>query len=345
MVNMRKYRRKYSLTDKYHRNLETGLVLSGGGAKGAYQAGVIKGLLKMGIKFDLVTGSSIGAFNAVLLAEFIKKGLSSREIGDGMEEAWMKVDNFLTLNWSGFLNNFFNPCKISSIFSNKIVKAVLNSYIPVKRRFSDYRDCQLSVTGTNLNRKKLRIFDYNSDIAVIEAVLGSMAFPVAFPAVNIEGDNYIDGGALCNAPLREAIMWGTSDIYVVFLSPLDQIEDGYEDGKVHPQYSALEVIAEFIDMAFGQLLYGDLHRTEQLNGLIKLLNQYESSLPAGFLAEMRKLYGLKHHNNSKMISINKIAPAQELDPPGIGGFNNKKVIEELIKKGERDSRQLFKKRK
>ena len=56
---------------------------------------------------------------------------------------------------------------------------MLSYYIPAERRFSDYRECQLSVTATNLTRKCGHIFDFNSEVPVVEAVLASMAYPVA----------------------------------------------------------------------------------------------------------------------------------------------------------------------
>ena len=45
------------------------LVLSGGGAKGAYQIGVWKALKKLGVKFDIVTGTSVGALNGTLIVQ------------------------------------------------------------------------------------------------------------------------------------------------------------------------------------------------------------------------------------------------------------------------------------
>lgn len=49
--------------------MKTALVLSGGGAKGAYEAGCIRALQEMGYEFDLVCGTSIGALNGLLVAQ------------------------------------------------------------------------------------------------------------------------------------------------------------------------------------------------------------------------------------------------------------------------------------
>ena len=49
------------------------LVLSGGGAKGVFEAGVLKACHHTGLTFDVITGSSIGAINAVLYAEYLRR--------------------------------------------------------------------------------------------------------------------------------------------------------------------------------------------------------------------------------------------------------------------------------
>lgn len=329
---------KYRMMGKEIRPVKNALVLSGGGAKGAYQVGVIKGMLARGIKPDLVTGSSIGAFNGVLLAEFIHLGLSNTQIAKRLEGVWMKIDDFLTFNWYGILSNLFTPFDIPSIYTNKMIKRVLNSYIPRERKFSDYTSCQLSVTGTNLNKKELTVFDFNSAVPVNKAVLASMAYPVALPSVRIGKDHYIDGGALDNAPLKEAILWGARNIYVIFLKPLHLIEGGDNNGgEEREDFSALDVIEEFVDLAASKLMYGDLHKAEKLNQLIKLLNKYEKVLPRGFLSEIRRLFGLKFGDGKRIIRIVKIAPDKVLEPPGTMGFDQKEAIAELILKGERDA--------
>ncbi len=323
---------------------EVALVLSGGGAKGSYQVGVIKELLNRGTKIDLVIGSSIGAFNGALLTEFINSGLSYRQICANLEEIWMEVNSFLTFNFGGLLKNILRPLKIPSVFSNIGIKKLLNKYIPEERRFHHYTRCQLSVTGTNLDRKDLKIFDFNSEIPVNQAVLASMTFPVAFPAVEIAGDHYIDGGALDNAPLKEAILWGARQIYVVFLTPIALIEGKEEERDRCKDFSALGVIEEFIDLASNRLMYDDLKKAKKINQLLRILNRYEHGLPAEFLSEIRKLYGLKFGDGKKIIRVINLGPTQVLDPPGLMGFNRKKLLKELVIRGQRDARSLLQKK-
>lgn len=67
--------------------LRVGLVLSGGGAKGAYQAGVVKGLVEMGAQVDMVAGASIGALNGAVLA----CAGSLAEAAERLENLWMTL--------------------------------------------------------------------------------------------------------------------------------------------------------------------------------------------------------------------------------------------------------------
>lgn len=327
---------KYRKIGQEAADINTALVLSGGGARGAYQAGVIRQLLKMGISFDLLVGSSIGALNAALLAEFIYNKLDRREIAGLLEEAWYSFRNFLTLNCPGFINNLFCPFRIPSIYTNRKIRRVLSYYIPAERRFSDYRECQLSVTATNLTRKCLHIFDFNSEVPVVEAVLASMAYPVAFPAIRIGGDYYVDGGALSNAPLKEAIQWGAREIYLVFLRPMEMIIRGAYDEESY--YPALKVIEELLDLATHHLMYGDLKQAEKINKVIDLLNRYQHRLPHGFVREIQELFGLKYGRGKRVINITRIAPAVPLDPPGLRGFRNIKAIKRIMEQGEEDAR-------
>ncbi|MFY9394756.1 MAG: patatin-like phospholipase family protein [Halanaerobiales bacterium] len=322
--------------------INTALVLSGGGARGAYQAGVIRQLLEMGIDFDLLIGTSIGALNAALLAEFIYRKLDRGEIAEQMEKAWYKFGKFMTLNCPAFINNLFTPFRIPSIYTNREIKKVLQAYIPPERRFSDYRTCQLSVTGTNLSRKRLDIFDFNSEVPVDRAVLASMAYPVAFPAIRIKGDYYVDGGALSNAPLKEAIQWGAREIYLVFLRPMEMIIRGaYSDESYYP---ALKVIEELLDLATHHLMYGDLEQAEKINKVIGLINRYQQRLPVNFLRELQELFGLKYERGKRIINICRIAPEVPLDPPGLRGFDNIKVIKRIMRQGEEDTRLILSRR-
>lgn len=64
--------------------MKTGLVLSGGGAVGAYQAGVVKALAECGTQISMVSGASIGAFNGAIIAAFSRSVRSCRTPGGAL---------------------------------------------------------------------------------------------------------------------------------------------------------------------------------------------------------------------------------------------------------------------
>ncbi|MFW6381137.1 MAG: patatin-like phospholipase family protein [Bacillota bacterium] len=327
-------------------SIRTALVLSGGGAKGAYQIGVIRGLICRGIKPDLIVGSSIGAFNGALLAECIKMGLPAEDICQRLAGAWSRVGRFLRLNWEELFKKLLNlqPLALSSVYSTKEVSRLFRDYVSPGRSFHEYYESQLSVIGTNLDKKSSQVFDFNSQIAVEQAVMASMAYPVAYPSQKIGPDHYIDGGALNNAPLKEAILWGAREIYLVFLTPLSEIETGepvdpgLEDRE---QLSALEVMDRFLELAGTHLMYADFRKARRINHLLRLLNRYEPELPAGFVDELCDLFKLKKGEGKRLVKIHQIAPETTLKPPGTIGFDQDQLLQDLIKKGEQAAAALF----
>ncbi len=334
--------------------LRTALVLSGGGAKGAYQIGVIQELLKEGIFPDFIIGSSIGAFNGALTAEFIKEGFAVDRVSKELENVWKEINNFLAIDWPVIIKNFFRPQNIPSIFSNKNIKYLLNKYIADDRKFYDYKKCNLSVTTTNLDLKISKIFDYNTEVSVKKAVLASMAYPVALPVIKIGEENHIDGGVLNNTPLKEAIMLGAEQIIVIFLTPISiiktnsekQIKEFFAYKKNFSDvkssgYSALKALEELYDLATETMMYGDLKIAEKINKLLRLLYLYHDILPSEFLQELKKIYSLKKDSGKRIINIIKVAPDTILQPPGTIGFNNKCAIEDLIEKGRIDIKNVL----
>ena len=82
--------------------LKVGLVLSGGGAKGAYQVGVVKALVEMGVQVDAIAGASIGALNGAVLAA----SPSFEEGARRLAEVWRELaaESPLQPNWPSYLN-------------------------------------------------------------------------------------------------------------------------------------------------------------------------------------------------------------------------------------------------
>jgi NTE family protein len=158
----------------------TGLVLSGGGARGFAHLGVLQALNEAGIFPDVISGTSAGALIGVLYAD----GYTPEEI--------LKLMN------SSSRLDFMRPAlpregllQINGII--KILKTSLRSKI-----FEDLK-IPLYVSATDLNNGKAVYF---SEGDLFDPVIASASIPVLFQPVKIKNISYVDGGVLDNLPIK-----------------------------------------------------------------------------------------------------------------------------------------------
>lgn len=200
------------------------LVLQGGGALGAYQAGVYQGLSEAGIEPDWVIGTSIGAINAALIA-----GNAPGKRVAAMQEFWdrMRTPSYFGDAWLGALSGvianfgtvargvpgFFQPNPLAMFglhFPAGVDQAAYYTTAPLKETLSELVDLdtlnskqvRLTVGAVNARTGMMRYFDSRDMALDIAHVMASGALPPAFPAVEIEGDPYWDGGIYSNTPIE-----------------------------------------------------------------------------------------------------------------------------------------------
>lgn len=182
-------------------SVATALVFSGGGAKGAYEAGVAHVFASNGIPITLVAGSSAGAFNATLVAagqagelEELWTGLSSEQLFRLRASIWL----------SGFLPGWLTLWTLNqagSLFDVAPLRSLLEARIDLERvKRSSIR---LLVVATDLAHRRKRSFDNHT--VSYDALLASVAMPGAFPPVEVDGELLFDGGFVGRAPVIEAL--------------------------------------------------------------------------------------------------------------------------------------------
>jgi len=202
------------------------LVFQGGGALGAYQAGVYQALHESGIEPDWVIGTSIGAINASLIA-----GNEPGNRVERLEEFWrrMRRKEFRGLsNWPGLADTtsywstvlggipgFFEPNPLAFLGAHYPLgrdNAAFYSTAPLEKTLTDLVDfsliesCtpRLTVGAAQVRTSEMRYFDSGETAITTRHIMESGALPPAFPAVRIDGELYWDGGILSNTP-TEAI--------------------------------------------------------------------------------------------------------------------------------------------
>ena len=159
---------------------KTGLVLSGGGARGFAHLGVIKALNEYGIFPDVVSGTSAGAIVGSLYAD----GYAPEEI--------LKI-----MNLNGRLQYFSPTVPRGGLLQISGIEKILREKLRAKT-FSDLK-IPLYVSATDLNSGKAVYF---SEGDLILPVMASASIPVLFKPVIIPGIQYVDGGVLDNLPLK-----------------------------------------------------------------------------------------------------------------------------------------------
>ena len=214
------------------KNGKRGIVLSGGGTKGAYEIGVWRALMELSVDFQIVTGTSIGSINGALMAmgDFDKADQVWRNMvmGDLMQEPRQDKNILRTVFDAFFLTKETRRKKL-------IDGAVDNSPFP-------------DFVKENIDEEKVRASEVDYGLVTVRArdrkpfelpkaeipqgklkeyiIASSSVYPV-FPMHQIDGEYYIDGMYHDNLPIRLAESMGAEELIVVDLHQKPQ----------HPEYA------------------------------------------------------------------------------------------------------------
>ncbi|WP_235425431.1 patatin-like phospholipase family protein [Croceibacterium mercuriale] len=193
------------------------LVLGGGNALGAYQAGVYQALHEAGILPDRIVGASIGALNGgiiagnapdrrlVRLAEFWRPGLANGDWSGSLHDTWRRSWDTIGYLMAGRPGMFaplgssaFSPSP-PSIYDTRPMAAQLAQLIDLERLNSGA--IPYAATAVDLETGEEVTFDTRSGPIGIDHIRASGALPPSFPPIAIDGRLFVDGGIAANLPL------------------------------------------------------------------------------------------------------------------------------------------------
>ena len=183
-------------------------ILAGGASRGAYQAGCLKRLDEEGIVPDLIIGSSIGVCNSLVY-----------ESG-GAEALWGFWERAVSLPRVLDISLRRNPLVGNSFFSMDRLTRYVESEVDFQRVFESDREVTYIVTNVSAGHEELRGNRTEPDADRFRTVSRiGYAIPILHPLIELDGDQYCDGGFLWNVPFEYAEEWGATDIYVLSVVP------------------------------------------------------------------------------------------------------------------------------
>ena len=278
-----------------------GLMLPGGGARGSYQVGVLKGILEIMPKnvnvFPIITGTSAGAINAVVLASYahdlrlgvqrLEKFWTNLHCEDVYRTDAMMITKTIAKVIGAMLFSKLGAKAPNSLLDNTPLKKLLKRelHLPQIQQAIDKEILHgLSITASSYDTSVAKSF-YQAHSSVhawnrtrrigipekieVEHILASASLPFLFPAQLIEKEYYGDGGLRMIAPLSPAIHLGAEKILVIGTRDESPIPTPTEV----PEYPSMGALGGYmLDTIFMDTMMADLSRLKRINRTINLLN-------------------------------------------------------------------------
>ena len=264
-----------------HNPVRSALVLPGGGARGAYQVGVLKAIAEFVPRgtpnpFNILSGTSAGAVNSIVLASKAKR---YRVAVAELERVWgnfhcdqvYRTDTLTmlksSLHWlASIVMGGVLVGTPRSLLDNSPLRA-LDGIAVTAASYSSARSSSFFETdGPIRNWSRTRRAGIRTQLN-LDHIMASIAVPMIFPPVRIHDEYFGDGAMRQATPLSPAIRLGADRILVIGVR--DEIADNTpeEEGSSEPP-SFAQIAGYMLDTLFMDGLYSDLERMTRINQLL-----------------------------------------------------------------------------
>lgn len=306
-----------------------GLILSGGGARAAYQVGVLKAIHKILPKnsanpYDIIAGTSAGAINSVALASYAENyrigmrhleriwtGFSPEQIY--RTDFWGITQSLLRLLRTTIIGRKYKHDKVS-LLDNTPLRNLLSQVIHfdnIQKAIDNGALHAISVTGSGLesgesvsffqghysilNWQRHRRIGYRSRVGV-DHLLASSAIPMIFPAIQINKEYYADGAVRQLAPISPALHLGAEKVLVIGVSGIAHKRKDTIQVTGYP--TPAKILGHMLNAAFLDSMETDVERLQRINRTVNMIPE-----------NLRK----KHGMDLKPIELLEINPSASLD--------------------------------
>ena len=293
-------------------NSNNALVLTGGGARAAYQVGVLSAIAKFmprnhGVPFPIICGTSAGAINSTALAcyascfqlgvkklEWVWKNLDPSRI---YHSDALRVFSHLSAGLLGSFQADYANKSARSLLNNVPLRDLLNMVVDFNRIDTNIRRGYLSavsVTASSYSSgDSISFFQSKESISPwfrakrrgeptqlnSQHLMASAAIPLVFPSAKIKHDHLGDGSIHQLSPLSPAIHLGAEKIFVVGVEqPKEPIHA--RENNPHPPTTAT-IAGHLLDSVFSDTLQSDIERMERVNHTLSLIPEDLKNQTAG----------------------------------------------------------------
>lgn len=346
---------------KKNRFPRVAFVLQGGGALGAYQFGVVKGLLEAGYEPDWMAATSIGAIQSSIivgnppekriekLQQFWQSVAPSNPI-DSLIHSWSSPEDYCRLSAAHALflgqPNFYYPrwWTENMHMTNSLGSLSYYSTLPLRELLLDLIDfdllnsapIRLSLGAVQVGTGHLVYFNNINYRIEVEHIMASAALPPAFPAIEIDGEYYWDGGIHSNTPLEVILEAIPAENTLCFLV------DCFGGGAFIPQ-TMDEVQERMKDISYSthgqRTLLNYLQRQKMKNTLKEMSNLLSDE-------QRKQCQHLLELNTPHHCTLVHISFSAKIDNSASKDYDfGRKVIEQRMKVGYHDIKAMLKEEK
>lgn len=310
------------------------LVISGGGAKGAFAAGAIKYIMiELGLNFDIVVGTSTGALIAPLV---VSKDISNL------------IHFYENVKKQDILNNrseIFAFLFSDSLNDTRPLKRLIDSFFGDKLRYKRLIESptELFVTVVNMQTGAVEYGNQHIDSKsiLLKKILASASIPVVMPPVKIGKYQYIDGGVKEIVPLGKAIEEGATSIVSIILSPCQENRK-----PMRKKFrNSMEILKRTIELLTDEIVDNDLKIANLYSEAIGYLDQIKKNAKEILAikdSELKKLFsGMENpFSGKRILEITTIRPDEELMESSLDFDPEKMRL--MVDKGYKKAKEVFK---
>ena len=334
-------------------DMNLGLVLTGGGARAAYQVGVIQAIAELThlkeTPFNVITGVSAGAINGSYL---MSRADDFKLASHGLWDLWMNLHSeriyrtdpgslaSLGSKWLSTIGmgGMVKSKRANHLLNTQPLRELLEQELQLDKLSSHFKQGYLRgacVSATNyLTGTAISFFDGVEELTpwmrstrigvrtplTVEHIMASSAIPVFFPPVPLEGAPYGDGCIRLTSPLSPAIHLGADRIVAVGIRYFrsDQQTVDLNQSLKRDELSIAEIGGVLLNAVFLDSIETDIERMERINATLAMMTEEQRA---------------KHPNQLKQIPVLALRPSQDLGQLAKGTLHEFPTLIRFLLKG------------